>query len=221
MNTRTHYSIALLIIGAILSGCATTRSVITLTSPQATNTPQTTAKSRTVIIRSVKDERVFEQAPKVPSIPSLGYDDIQRVTEDTKARAVGRKRGGYGKALGDVLLDHGQSVAGLVRENLTTVFEQAGYRVVNETTAEPTDLVVDVHIKQFWAWFNPGFWAITLDANIETDLDVSGIGTSTTISVHVEDSRQMATEDAWREILEKALLAYQTQAAQKLSQPPF
>jgi len=221
MNTKSHHMVALLFIGAILGGCATSRSEIRLPSAAAATAPQTTTTGRTVVIRSVKDERVFEQAPSVPSIPSLGFEGALKASDDVKARAVGRKRGGFGKALGDVLLENGQTVVGLVRENLTTVFQQAGYRVANESAIDPTVLVVDVHVKQFWAWFQPGFWAIKLHAHIETDLDVSGAHSPTTVSVHVEDSRQMATEGAWLQIVETALIAYRTEAASRLSKPPF
>lgn len=221
MSTRNHSAMALLFISAILSGCATSRSEIKLSSPETTPTTLAATKARTVVIRSVTDERVFEEAPKVASIPSLGFGGASKASEEVRARAVGRKRGGFGKAMGDVLLENGQTVVGLVRENLTTAFQQAGYQVVNEGTAEPASLMVDVHIKQFWAWFQPGFWAIALNANIETNLEVSGTASPTTISVHVEDSRQTATETAWLEIVEKGLLAYRTEAVSKLSAPPF
>lgn len=221
MSTRGHHAIALLFVCAILGGCATIRSEIKLSSPAAAPTPATTTTGRTVFIRSVKDERVFEQAPSVPSTPSLGFEGALQASEDVKARAVARKRGGFGKAMGDVLLENGQTVVGLIRESLTTAFQQAGYPVAKEGSAGPTPLVVDVHIRQFWAWFQPGFWAITLNANIETNLEVSGAGAPTTINVHAEDSRQMATDGAWLEILEKALLAYRTQVASKLSKSPF
>jgi uncharacterized lipoprotein YajG len=221
MSIRNHSAVALLFISAILAGCATSRSEIALSSPAAASTTRAATKARTVVIRSVVDERVFEEAPKVASIPSLGFGGASKASEEVKARAVGRKRGGFGKALGDVLLDDGQTVVGLVRENLTTAFQETGFQVVNEGAADPASLVVDVHIKQFWAWFQPGFWAIALNANIETNLEISGTAPPTAISVHVEDSRQMATETAWLEIVEKALLAYRTEAASKLSAPPF
>lgn len=221
MSARSRAALVLLLVSVTFGGCATSRSEISLSSPEATPTPQAATKGRAVVIRSVIDERVFEEAPRVASTPSLGFGGALQASEDVKARAVGRKRGGFGKAMGDVLLENGQTVVGLVRNNLTTVFQQAGYRVASEGATEPASLVVDVHIKQFWAWFQPGFWAITLNANIETGLEVSGTASPITISVHAEDSRQMATEGAWLEIVEKALLTYRTEAAARLSGPPF
>ncbi len=221
MSTRNYCAIALLFVSAALAGCATSRSEIKLASPAAAPTPAATATGRTVVIRSVKDERVFEQAPTVASIPSLGFEGALQASDAVKARAVARKRGGFGMAMGDVLLENGQTVVGLVRENLSTAFQQAGYRVADEGAAGSAPVVVDVHVKQFWAWFQPGFWAITLSANIETRLDISGAAAPTTVSVHVENSGLAATEGAWLEILDKALVAYRAQAASKLSGPPF
>ncbi len=218
MTTRRVGLIALLLIGALVGGCATTRSEIKLSSPAAVRAEKTTT-GRAVVIRSVTDERVFEQAPGEPSTPSLGFEGAQQASADIKARAVARKRGGFGKAMGDVLLENGQTVAGLVRENLTAAFQQAGYQIAGEGAVRPAPLVIDVHIRQFWAWFQPGFWAITLSANIETSLDVAGASSPTVIKVHSEESRQIATETAWLEILQKALLAYREQVVSKLSAP--
>ena len=221
MGKRSYFTVALLFAATMLGGCATTRSEIKIAGPAAASAPQAATTGRTVVIRSIKDERVFEQAPSVPSTPSLGFEGAVNASADVKARAIGRKRGGFGAAMGDVLLENGQTVVGLVRENLTAAFQQAGYAVTDAGAAGPAPLVVDVHIKQFWAWFKPGFWAITLSTNIETDLDVSGASSPTTISVHAEDSRQMATDSAWLEIVQKALAAYRTEAAAKLAKPSF
>jgi hypothetical protein len=146
MSTRTRCAIALLCVGTILAGCATSRSEIRLSSPAPAATPQATTTDRAVVIRSVHDERVFEQAPDDPSTPSLGFEGASQASDDLKARAVGRKRNSFGKAMGDILLE---------------------------------------------------------------------------VSVHAQDARQMATDGAWLEILEKALAAYRTQVASKLSAPPF
>lgn len=221
MSTRNVFAMALLTGATVLCGCATSRSEIKIASPAATPAAPPSASARTVVIRSVKDERVFEQAPRLASIPSLGFEGAARATDEVKARAIGRKRGGFGLALGDVLLDNGQTVTGLVRENVSAAFQQAGFRVLAEGAGTPAALLVDVRIKQFWAWFQPGFWAITLNTNIETEFDLSGAAGPVKLSVHAEDSRQIATDSAWLEIVEKALLAYRTQATAKVGAAPF
>ena len=218
-TTRIVGTLVLLTAAVVLGGCATSRSEIKVAAPASVASPS--AAARPVVLRSIKDERVFEQAPRVASIPSLGFEGAARATDEVKARAIGRKRNTFGQALGDILLEGGQTVTGLVRDSLTAAFQQAGYRVVGEAAAGAAPLVVDVRIKQFWAWFQPGFWAITLSANIETDIDIAGGGAPVTISVQAQDSRQIATDSAWLEIVEKALAEYRTRAATRLGSPPF
>ena len=208
--------ISTLLLCLTIVGCATSRSEIKLSRPAAIVPTSTGAVGRTVLIRSVKDERVFEEAPPDPSTPSLGHGGAGQASPEVKARAIGRKRNGYGMALGDVLLEGGQTVEGVIRENLTAALQQAGYRVThNSAEAGMSPLVLDVHIKKFWAWLNPGFWAITLSTNITTDLDISGIATPTVVSVHVEDSHQIVADGAWIAIVDKALQDYRTQASAK------
>lgn len=213
-------ALALLVPLVLLEGCATSRSEVRLASPPPAAARAPDANAPAVLIRSVKDERVFEQAPDEPSTPSLGFEGAAQATADIKARAIGRKRNSFGKALGDVLLQEGQTVAGVVRENLAAALTAAGYRVADEKTADPNALVVDVRIRKFWSWIQPGFWAITVAADIATDVDVTGASGPTTISAHVEDGRQIVTEGAWLETLGKALQAWRQDAEKKLPAPP-
>ncbi len=207
-----HIRVLIVLLCVITAGCATSRSEIRLSSPP---TPSKTATaSRAVVIRSITDERVFEQAPKDPSVPSLGFEGASQASAALKARAIGRKRNSYGKALGDVLLQGDQTVVGVVRENLTSALSQAGY-VVDETSRDRPALTLDVHIKQFWAWFKPGFFAITLNTNIATDLVISDGANPITVSVHAEDTRQVASEGAWIEIVTKALADYRSEVVTK------
>jgi len=208
-------SIALLALSN-LCGCATSRSEIALvTKPAAISAVES---APTVTIRSVIDERVFMQSPPDPSTPSLGGEGANAASAETKARAIGRKRNTFGKALGDVLLQNGQTVDGLVRDNLATALQAAGYRVVPNNTAPANALVLDVRIKQFWAWFQPGFWALKLHTRIETELKRSDATVPTVIRVDVEDSRQMATDSAWIEVIDKGLAAYRAKVQERASE---
>jgi uncharacterized lipoprotein YajG len=220
MRSTHLWKLAVPLLCATLAGCATSRSEIALTAPAApTVEPKTTARG-TVVIRSVKDERIFEQSPRDPSIPSLGFEGASQATADVKLRAVGRKRNTYGQALGDILLQPGRTVEDVIRENLGAAFERAGYRVTQQTTSDAPTLVVDVRITRFWAWMRPGFWALTLNTDISTALDVSGATPGTTITVHAEDSRQFADDEAWIAVIKKALDAYREEAAQRIDQLP-
>lgn len=220
MGIRIYGTAALILASAILGGCATSRSEVKLSSPPTE--AQATSNGRTVVIRSIKDERAFEQAPSNPSTPSLGSGGATQATEAEKARAVARKRNTYGQALGDVLLQEGQTVTGVVREHLTAAFQQAGYRVATSAPAGgPAPLMVDVRILKFWAWMKPGFVALTFNGDIDTVLEVTAPGKPTSIAVHAEESRQLGTDDAWIGILDKTLADYRRQTASKLMGPPF
>jgi hypothetical protein len=212
--------IAALFMCVTMVGCATSRSEIELGSPQKISSGSVASSRQTAVIRTIKDERVFQQDSRNPSVPSLGFEGSALATAETKARAVGRKRNTYGKALGDVLLRSGQTVEGVIREYLASALEQAGYQIKSEDVAGPLPLLIDVHITQFWSWFLPGFWSITLNTNIATDLDLSGTAAPVTVSVHAEDSRQVATDSAWVNIIGKALEAYRTQVITKAADFP-
>lgn len=154
----------------LLCGCATSRSVVQVgTAPayQVSNPDQGTA------IRLVTtDERKFELAPATPDIPSLKDGEINNPA--ITARAIGRKRNTYGRALGDVLLPEGQNVAQIVGEAIANGFRGAGYRVVTEGDPDfATATPVNAKIVQFWLWIDPGFWAITVENR--TELTISSV----------------------------------------------
>lgn len=108
MLINKSIKISFLALCVILAGCATSRSEIKLVAPAASTVQAATGQ--VVVIRSVKDERVFEQEPRNPSTPSLGLDGANKASVELKLRAIGRKRNGYGKALGDVVLEGNQTV---------------------------------------------------------------------------------------------------------------
>jgi hypothetical protein len=193
-----------------LGGCATSRSELKLSAP----TPVAAASTKgAVFIRSINDMRKFEQAPSDPSIPSLGFEGATQAADTLKARAVGRKRNSFGKAMGDVLLEDGQTVTQVMRDSLVAAFAEAGYKVESDPMAPSLPVVVDVDVTKFWAWFQPGFWAITLNADIVADVKVAGRTTPQTITVHSEDKRQMATDGAWMEIVQVGLKDFRAQVA--------
>jgi uncharacterized lipoprotein YajG len=221
MRLHPACKLALLLLCTTLVGCATSRSELKLTDPTADAPAPAVRKAQTVLIRAVTDQRVFEQAPKDPSIPSLGFEGAAQATAEVKARAIGRKRNTFGAALGDVLLENGQTVTGVVRDSLAAGLRQAGYRVTsNAAEAGPSPLVMDVAVKEFWAWFNPGFWSITLSTRITTDLVIQGGPPSMTVNVLAQDSRQAAFESAWIEIVDKALKEYRAQITAKAATLP-
>jgi hypothetical protein len=217
MFTKGSSRLVILCFSVMLAGCATSRSEIKLDSPAivAPTTTATTAQP-VVVIGKITDERVFEHDPRDPSTPSLGFGGPDKATADVKARAVARKRNGYGLALGDVLLQQGKTVEDVVRENLAAAFQQAGYQVRGESDAGPSPLVVDVHIKQFWAWFTPGAFVVTLSDNIATDLVFNGVGAPVVVSAHVEKHYAIATDKDWIQIVDNGLDAYRAEVLHRI-----
>lgn len=208
-------------LSLVLAGCATTRSEVAVQAPAASSTPvSSVGAGKTVYLRTVTDDRVFEEAPKDPSTPSLGFGGAAAATADVKARAIGRKRGGFGQAFGDVLLQDGQSAAGLVRESTAAALRNLGYTVVDQPT--PGAIVVDVSVHKLWAWFTPGFWSVTLAANAESAVAVTvgGQKSQHLVSAHVEDSMQVVVESDWVKIIGQALAKYQENAQTELGTLP-
>lgn len=201
-------AITLAVVLVALAGCATSRSELRVQAPVAVQSVASDAP--VVVIRTVTDERVFEEKPRDPSTPSLGFGGAANATAEVRARAIGRKRNGYGKAMGDVLLEPGQTVEALLLHTLKAGLQDAGFQVRDASDADATATVIDVRMQKFWSWFQPGFWAIKLHAQISTELSVEGGGSTIQIDVNTEDSRQMATESAWLEIIQQALVEYQT-----------
>jgi hypothetical protein len=213
-------SLPLIATLAVLTGCAqyeTSRSEIKLDNPIATQRGSIISTRKTAVIRLVTDERIFEQTPQEPSTPSLGFEETDQATAETKARAIGRKRGRYGNALGDVLLQKGQTAASVIRENLAAALMQAGYEVKNEGTASPSTLIIDAHIKQFWSWRQSGYYPMVLKAGIATDLTISGAQSPVPINAHSEVTRHLKIRDdsVWINLVSMALDDFRAQVVAK------
>jgi hypothetical protein len=191
----------------ILGGCATSRSELDIAAPVPSELQQSNGK--TVFINYSADKRNFEEKPRSPSIPSL--DPGRAQSEEIKLRALGRKRNTYGKALGDILLKDGVTVETLTAASIAKAFNDRGYRVLNDRSEATADtLIVDSNIDRFWAWMNPGFWALTLNAEIATDMTVKSSEESERIKVAVKASNhfQTATEGNWIHVINEALRLY-------------
>lgn len=212
----------LVLMGALLlgSGCATSRGAIALDIPVESS--PVAVQNKSIAIRSVKDQRVFENDPRDPAIPSLGFGGIDQVSLEERKRAIARKRNSYGKALGDVFLENGNTVELLVSDMLKSVLRELGYTIVDRNQVRSDTLVMDVTIEKFWAWFTPGFWAITLRSDIATTINVgqasSGMRQQKKITIHEENSGQAATTGAWKAIFLKALASYKENAKSQLSE---
>lgn len=211
----TNSLFATVLVCLALGGCATSRAVLDVSAPASTSAAQPNGK--TVLINSPRDMRIFQVSPPSPDIPSL--DPSEQQNDAIRLRAVGRKRNTFGKALGDILLAEGKTVETLVSRSITQAFADLGYQVItNKAEATNETFVVDATINKFWAWMNPGFWAITLSAEISTDLAIKSLEGREIkkVSVKASDHYQIATDGNWMEVIDNALRLYVDDLKSKL-----
>lgn len=196
---------------ALCVGCATSRSEIDVLAPAAGAASSASNSGKKVYISAV-DERVFEIKPDQADIPSLKNAEIadRSITE----RAFGRKRNGYGKALGDVLLPSGRTVSALVGESVASAYRQAGYEVVTEPGASGA-AEVKVRIKEFWSWFSPGFFYVTVNNKSRLDIEAAGQPGVEIVTLK-SDSMQAVTDSDWKAITEAGLQEIAKETASKL-----
>lgn len=196
----------------LFTGCATKRGEVALQVP-TTKTETVLPNGKQVYINSVVDKRMFELKPAEPSTPSLDPSEPQ--SDAIKARAVGRKRNGYGMALGDILLNENQSVSSVIKDSLKEALTDKGYYIIdNKEHVTPQTYIADIKIVKFWSWMNMGFWALTLSCEIETNVAFQQEGSSKTYNLHVKaaDSFQTGMESNYIEVMQKALKEYTYQA---------
>ena len=215
--------VALLLSGVFLlftGGCATNRGILSLQQPAPKVPAQVTGK--TVFIDMVTDNREFQEHPSSQDIPSLGFEGAAAATAEVKKRAIARKRNTFGRALGDILLEEGQTVETVIRDALQRSFAEMGYTVVeSKQDVTKETLVVDASIRKFWSYMTPGFWSIALTCDIATDLEVRPPDSITpqpeTITVKVERHYQTASGGNWMEVMHQGLDQYVEEAKTKFT----
>ena len=204
-----------LIVGLALvcSGCAVSRGEMALSVAPA---PVATSDGTPVYIDQITDQRRFEDKPSDPSTPSLKGGKGSTESDAIKSKAVARKRNGYGMAMGDILLEGDQTVAGVMRDLLREGLNGAGYYVVDDRSKLGTDgLEIDVVIEKFWAWFTPGFWSVKMESQIETALTVTQNGAERQVEVRAygQNSGQSGREGNWVEAYQRGFEDYKTKIA--------
>lgn len=196
---RLAGSMSFLALGASLSGCALTREELELPVRHGSNP----AHGPAVSIVRVSDVRQFELQPHEPSTPSLKYGEIGE--KSITSRAFARKHDAF-TALGDILLPRGRTVAQVVEETVTRVFQERGYRVV-VGNAEPDAIPVEIDIDRFWAWSAPGFSEVTVEfsSSLLVRAPLAGFDSSENFAGRSRIRCQIANEDAWVEVMAKGL----------------
>lgn len=210
-------ALAVLALAWLLSGCAATRSTFDVPIAQA---PADAARGF-VKITQVRDQRRFEAAPRNPSTPSLQNPD--EIDDPAIAsRAIARKRGGYGKAMADILLPEGRTVEQLVREAVTQAVREQGYAVVDEPSpAFGQALPLAVDIQQFWSWATPGFWQMTVE--FEGILLLNGeallVSPQEVVRGYSIVKSMAITDEVWRQVMQQGIADLVEQVKAKVRSP--
>lgn len=200
-----------LAICLLLSGCVTGRRTISPKVPSAT----LAATKGSVTLRSVVDERHFENKPSDPSTPSV-KGKVEEMTAQEREVMVGRQRNGYGHAIGDIALENGETVLSKTRELVSAGFARRGYA----TSANPSaGNYVDVRIDQFWAWFTPGFWSLDFEARIECTISVKG--RTFIVKGYGKNGGQMASDTNWEQAYEATFDDFLKNLESQLAQGGF
>lgn len=208
---------SLLMLMVVFSGCVTTRGMVTLNGPKLISQPENLNKI--AIIKLVEDDRIFENKPKTPNIPSL-KGGLDKATSEDKARAIARKRNAYGQALGDIMLREG-TVASTVQKRVVSALNQAGYKVLpaSEENNQKADLIISVKINKFWSWVELGFWAAKLNTEIETTiLNEKKPTKETIVETKITKSVQAVTGAMWIKNTNLALDDYEAKLVSKLKE---
>jgi hypothetical protein len=217
-NMKSVVKLAALTVAlCCLTACASSRSVVMPTLSKTDNPVQ----GPTVKIVTVVDQRKFEVNPRDPSQPSIGSaSDIANPA--ITARAIGRKRNGYGMAMGDVLLPDNVTVSDLLRDSAINAFHRSGYRVVKQGDADyDTAAPVDICIKQFWSWFTPGFVSITVENRVVVEIKapLKGFETSALVNATVSDGSMAAFESDWQKIATRGVADFEKNLQAQLPKP--
>lgn len=202
---RGLVAISLLVL---VSGCAVTRSEMRLNVPSPSYA--ITGGGKPLVIDAVHDARTFEVDPGDPSTPSLKEGQKYALSAEGRKQAIARKRGGFGMAMGDILLKPGQNVETITRHLLVNAFNKQGYDVVDANTAPADATHVRANIRQFWAWFTPGMWVADIDARVETSLTVTGPQGQRQLSVigHGNNPIEFGTLENWQIAYQRAFEDY-------------
>lgn len=199
-------SLALLSLVVFVSGCALTRSVVELPKTAEIINP---VSGPAVKFVSIEDKRVFAVDPKIPEIPSISENEINNAA--IQARAIARKRNGYGAGAGDVLLPENQTVVSLWERELINTFREAGYRVVEPTDPDyATATPVSIEIHQYWSWAKLGFMQLHIgnmsEVKIVGDLGKTE-GTHVILNNYESPGLAIAIDEDWIETSQNGLRA--------------
>lgn len=200
----------------LLTGCVLGRRTIDL--PIQSLSTGTEQKSE-IFIGDIKDNRAFQNKPSDPSIPSID-GDVHSLTPPEKGMMIGRQRGGFGNAAGDVALPANDSVVMRTRHLLEEGFKSRGYMITSDATA-PTS--ASATINKFWAWFTPGFWTITFEAHVNYTIRLTKPEGPSTIILqgYGRNQGQVASDANWQLAYQRAFQDFLSKLDARLAQSGY
>ncbi len=211
----------ILSLAAVLlhSGCVVGRRTVSLAVPSLGVGAEPLGVLR---IASVDDNRVFQNKPADPSMPSID-GDVTGMSSDQKSVMIGRQRNTYGKAMGDIALPSGDSVTSRARALLEGAFKRRGYTISTDASTPNT---ATVSVDEFWAWFTPGMWSVTFEARVYCTIMLQrGDSTAKLVIKGYGINRGQVAKDAnWQLAFDRAfhdfLVKFDTELNATGSQPP-
>ena len=200
----------------LLTGCVIGRRTIDLSVPSF---PDSTLEKGEIFIGSIEDNRVFQNRPSNPSIPSVD-GDVNSLTQKEKEMMIGRQRGGFGNAMGDIALPADGSVVERTRRLLEEGFRWRGYSIASDSSAPNS---ASVTIDQFWAWFTPGFFMISFEARVYCTIKLTKSDVSSTIVVkgYGINKGQIASNANWQLAYERAFRDFLSKLDSKMDEAGY
>jgi len=216
----------LALLATLLGGCASARREqralagqrsIALDTPQAA--PAAISKGA-ISITSVTDNRVFQNKPTEPFMPSVN-GDVATMTPAQKSSMIGRQRNAYGKAVGDIALANNDTVERQARALVETALKNSGWQITPAASAPAT---AAVSINEFWAWFTPGAFTASFEARVTCTITMAKAGSppvAITIQGYGRNQGGTFSDANWKVAYDRAYENFLENARAKLDATPF
>ena len=200
----------------LLTGCVAGRRTIDLSVPSS---PQITVEKGEIFIGRIEDNRTFQNNPSDPTNPSID-GDVTSLTEKQKGLMIGRQRGGFGQAAGDVGLPANDSVMTRTRLLLEEGFKKRGYSITSDSSALNS---VTATINQFWGWITPRIFTISFEARVNCTITLTKPDGLSTIIVqgYGRNQGQMPSDANWQLAYQRAFQDFLSQLDSKLAEAGY
>ena len=193
------FQLITVVVLILVTGCVAGRRTIDLPVRSLSDSIE---KKGQIFIGKIEDRRIFQNDPPDAFIPSID-GDVNTLTPKQKAMMIGRQRGGFGNAMGDVALPADDSVIKRTRRLLEEGFKTRGYTITSDSSATSS---ASAKIEQFWGWFTPGFGVVSFEARVDCTIKLKRSDESSTIAVQGYGSNkgQIASDANWQLAYDRA-----------------